>query len=234
MSGSKIIHVPHASTFIPELYRGTFLLDAESLEKEAYLSADLYTDQLARAAWPGATIIEAPVSRIVCDVERYADDDIETMAKVGRGMTYTHTHMGERMRREFSRAEREAIQQDLYEPHWAALRQAAEGSVLIDLHSYPEEVWPIEGDLAAHRPEIDLGTTEGVTPPEWTESLRRHFERAGYEVGINSPYAGVIDAGADAAVMIEIRRDILGKPGSEQWSRIVEALTAIPWPCVDG
>ncbi len=29
-------------------------------------------------------------------------------------------------------------------------------------------------------------------------------------VGVNRPYGGVIDAGADAAVMFETRRDMLG------------------------
>jgi hypothetical protein len=46
-------------------------------------------------------------------------------------------------------------------------------------------------------------------------------------VGHNTPYNGVIDAGADAAVMIEIRRDLVG-----DWVRLIRTLSAMPMPSV--
>jgi predicted N-formylglutamate amidohydrolase len=50
-----------------------------------------------------------------------------------------------------------------------------------------------------------------------------------YEVGHNTPYVGVIDAGAKAAVMIEIRRDVVGAPsGDPKWQRIIAALSTMP------
>ena len=53
-----IIHVPHASTHIPENLRNDFIVGNDFIDKESSISADLYTDQLARQAWPLATIIE--------------------------------------------------------------------------------------------------------------------------------------------------------------------------------
>jgi hypothetical protein len=48
-------------------------------------------------------------------------------------------------------------------------------------------------------------------------------------VGHNTPYVGVIDAGAKAAVMIEIRRDIVGLPGVDpKWQRLIAALSTMP------
>jgi hypothetical protein len=42
-------------------------------------------------------------------------------------------------------------------------------------------------------------------------------------------YVGVIDAGAKAAVMIEIRRDIVGHPSSSsKWKRLIAALCTMP------
>ena len=37
----------------------------------------------------------------------------------------------------------------------------------------------------------------------------------GYTVDYNTPYFGVIDAGSNASVMIEIRRDIIGLPRAD-------------------
>ena len=72
---SIVVHVPHASTFIPEDVVEQFQTPRAVLEAEARTSSDLYTDQLAHAAWPNAQIVAAPVSRLVIDVERYADDE---------------------------------------------------------------------------------------------------------------------------------------------------------------
>jgi N-formylglutamate amidohydrolase len=228
-----LIHVPHASVFIPSAVRGQFLLDDAALMREAAASADLHTDALATAAWPRASIVTARVSRIVIDVERFEDDRAEEMARVGRGMIYTHTHAGWRMRRALSADERAELHKTYYTPHWHGLRQAARGRTLIDLHSYPREPWPVERDPAAGRPEIDLGTSERVTPRQWVRAARAHFQDLGFCVGRNTPYAGVIDAGADAAMMIEIRRDMLAEPGSAPWNRMLQALRTMPiWPAV--
>jgi predicted N-formylglutamate amidohydrolase len=89
--------------------------------------------------------------------------------------------------------------------------------------------WPIERNAHGARPEIDIGFTEGLTPPAWVDLLTQHFRKNGYEVGHNTPYMGVIDAGASAAVMIEIRRDIVGQPGTDaKWSRLISALSKMP------
>jgi N-formylglutamate amidohydrolase len=74
-----VIHVPHASTAIPEDVWAEFTAARQDVEAEAFASADLYTGEMARQAWPNAQIIEAEVSRIVVDVERYDDDSSEEM-----------------------------------------------------------------------------------------------------------------------------------------------------------
>ncbi len=224
-----VVHVPHASTFVPEDVVEQFQIPRAALEAEAQTSADLYTDLLAHAAWPNAQIIAAPVSRLVVDVERYADDTQEVMAHVGRGMIYTHTHDGIRMRRTLSNRERILLKEKWYDPHWSRLRSAASEAVIIDLHSYPAKAWPVEPDHYAERSEIDLGTSEALTPSDWVARMSEHFRACGYDVGINTPYAGVIDAGSTAAVMIEIRRDVIGNPsGCEKWRQLSNCLSSMP------
>lgn len=61
--------------------------------------------------------------------------------------------------------------------------------------------------------------------------MEAHFLRAGFTVGINTPDAGVHDAGARAAVIIEIRRDDLWSPDrAGPWARVVRALSGMPIP----
>lgn len=226
-----VIHVPHASTTIPPSVRGQFTLSSPALAAEARLSADLLTDELARSAWPSATIVEAEVSRLVVDVERHADDLLEPMAAVGRGMIYARTRNGRPLRRGLAAGERAALQATWYDPHWQRLRTAARARIMIDLHSYPRKAWKVEPDPGARRPDIDLGTTSGLTPDRWIDALRAHFVASGYSVGLNTPYAGVVDAGAAAAVMIEIRRDVIGLlPHAPEWERLRACLSQLPMP----
>lgn len=226
-----VVHVPHASTHIPGAFRDQFILDDFALAKEAEESADLFTDRLAHEVWPSASIIEFPLSRLVVDVERYAREAEEPMAAVGRGMIYAQTHDGLPLRRALSNVERRTLKQNWYDPHWSRLRNATRSNLLIDLHSYPERPWPIEPSPDTARPEIDIGSTEGVTPPVWLEAIFGHFTTAGYDVGLNTPYDGVIDAGAAAAVMIEIRRDLISMPGGAAWRDLVACLRALPTHC---
>jgi hypothetical protein len=98
------------------------------------------------------------------------------------------------------------------------------------MHTYPAEPWPIERHAHGPRPEIDIGFSEGLTPLSWIDTLTEHFQKIGYEVGHNIPYEGFIDAGAKAAVIVKIRRDIVGQPGVDpKWRRLIAALSAMPF-----
>jgi len=224
-----VIHVPHASTAIPEDVRAEFIVSRQDVEAEALASADLYTGEMARQAWPHAEIIETEVSRIIVDVERYDDDSSEEMAEVGRGVFYTCDHLMRPIRKTLSVPRREDLLTRYHRPHWKRLRAQAANAILVDLHTYPAEPWPIERHAHGPRPEIDLGFSEGLTPLSWVDTLTEHFQRNGYKVGHNTPYVGVIDAGAKAAVMIEIRRDIVGLPDVDpKWQRLIAALSTMP------
>lgn len=231
LAGRLVVPTPHAGLAIPTSVREQFTLSDTELATEAHGSADLWTDALAQSAWPEATHIAVAVSRLVVDVESDPDDAQEVMARVGRGAVYTRAHDGTALRRPLGIGERDELIASYHTPHWAKLREAASGKVLVDLHSYPVKAWPIELNPDACRPAIDLGTDDALTPSAWSQAPQRHFENAGYTVGFNTPYAGVIDAGAAAAVMIEIRRDVLGiGPGSPEYQRLAEVLRRAPPP----
>jgi N-formylglutamate amidohydrolase len=227
---SLVVHVPHASTAIPDDVWPEFLVPQLAVKAEAGASADLYNDEMARQAWPDVKIVQAQVSRIVVDVERYDDDTKEEMAAVGRGALNTHDHNQIMIRESLTEQRRKELLKRYYRPHWRELRAQAAGSILIDLHTYPAEPWSIERHAQGPRPEIDIGFTKGLTPPSWISALSQHFHQQGYGIGHNTPYAGVIDAGAKAAVMIEIRRDIVGLPNGAdpKCKRLIDALRSMP------
>jgi len=139
-----VIHVPHASTAIPEDVWSEFTVSRSDVEAEALASADLYTGEMARQAWPHAEIIDTEVSRIVVDVERYDDDSSEEMAEVGRGVFYTCDHLMRPIREALSGPRREELLARYYWPHWKRLRAQAANAILVDLHTYPVDPWPIE------------------------------------------------------------------------------------------
>lgn len=62
--------LPHSSTKNPETALSKIPVPRDKVREEAAISAELYTDVLAAAAWPDSEHVIAPVSRIVVHVER--------------------------------------------------------------------------------------------------------------------------------------------------------------------
>ena len=89
MTAPIILHLPHASTFIPEDLRDVFLPSDEELQEELNRITEHATDQIFQQALPEAKAIVFPVSRLVVDPERFSEDSQEPMSRVGMGVTYT-------------------------------------------------------------------------------------------------------------------------------------------------
>ena len=85
-------HIPHAGTVVPEAVRDQFLPWAGELWREIAMVTDWYTDELFRI--PGIAVTQTPISRVVVDLERYADDSLEKNAVYGMGVIYTRNTPG--------------------------------------------------------------------------------------------------------------------------------------------
>ena len=211
-----ILHIPHASTVLPNNVE--FLLENEALAYEVDAMTDHSTDLLFHL--PGSQRCAFPVSRLVVDPERFIEDDME---EVGMGVVYTHTSMGKRLRK-ISPAKRQYLIDQYYYPHHQQLTAMA-GDVLnthdrcliIDCHSFPAK--PLEYETDPYRPDICIGTDTFHTRPELEASLLNSFEEYGYSVAVNSPFAGSLvpmdfyrkDRQVQS-VMIELNRGLYSTP----------------------
>lgn len=212
-----VIHVPHSSTCIPSEYRAGILLGEKALFRELCRVTDAFCDELFEYNGFAPPVV-FPVSRLVCDVERFRSDEQEPMAKKGKGLFYTRTMLGGRLRLE-NESQREQVLSALYDPHHARLTQAVGGALLlngacliIDGHSFNSYL-PVRASCLFSMPDFCIGTDSFHTPPGVTEALVNTVRTAGFTVRVNDPYGGSItpikhyrrDARVKS-VMIEVNR----------------------------
>ena len=219
-----VMHVPHSSTVIPDWTIDQFLLTDSELALELLKMTDSYTDELFCDLFTDAQSIKSNVSRLVVDVERFRDNDLESMSQIGMGAVYDSTCALTKLRRAITESEREALLSAYYDSHHAALTDAVDSTLakygrclIIDCHSFPNQALPYErhNSSSTERPQICIGTDDYHSPIPLIEKLKSNFINEGFEVAINAPFSGTIVPMKHYrrnnhvhSVMIEIRRDV--------------------------
>lgn len=185
-----LLHIPHASTSIPKEERSRFCLP--DLNDELLKMTDRYCEEL----FTGYDAVVFPVSRLVCDPERFRDDAQESMSRIGMGAVYTKTSSGEPLRR-LTAAEREGLLRRHYDPHHRRLTAAVEAKLqthgrclIVDGHSFHPAPLPYEPDQEPDRPDFCIGTDPYHTPGQLAEEAMTFLKRQGFSVFRNSPYGG--------------------------------------------
>ncbi len=212
-----ILHIPHASTFVPS-YDG-FCVDKKTIDREIQIHTDWFTDELFHQI--NARTIRASVSRVFCDMERYEDNELEPMYSCGRGALYTKSDDGMTIR-VVNKEQREEILNNYYRPHHHQLTEsvsneleASGGALIIDCHSFPSKPLKTDQDQTADRPNICIGIVEYHTPQSLIDFTRKSFESKGLSTLINAPYSGCIipeiyknKNRKVLSIMIEVNRSI--------------------------
>ena len=217
-----IFHVPHDSTLIPAEIRQQFVLDDKSLNQEIIKMTDHHTLDLFTQGVPERQIVRAPVSRLVVDVERFADDNQESMVAKGMGVIYTQTANGDPLRKRLSTENRQALIDQWYTPHHKRLTEVTQKTLekhnkvlLIDAHSFPSVPLKYEYDQHLIRPDICIGTDTFHTPNKLASAFIDTFKDTGFNTALNTPFAGALvpmpfyqTDKRVAAVMIEVNRGL--------------------------
>eukprot|EP01051_Picozoa_sp_SAG22_P018737 SAG22_NODE_3245_length_1834_cov_1.074352_2_plen_470_part_00 len=217
-----LLHVPHASTTIPESALPEFVVSAANLQTEQLRLVDWYTDELYMGgSFPRQRAVVAEVSRLVVDTERFADDAMESAASVGMGACYLQTTEGQELR-QLTLERRQALLAEHYHPHHARLDRLAGAClgahgrcVVLDCHSFPVRPLPTQTSFLDVSPEICIGTDPQHTSPELRDLVVGFFRERGYEVLVDKPFRGALIPNAFygndtrvQSVMVELRRDL--------------------------
>ena len=216
MNSLTLLHIPHSVFWIPREHLGNFVLSETELRKVSYEMVDWYTDELYPVKKYEAII--ANVNRLVVDVERFADDELESMSKIGQGVVYTHVPDGRKLS-SMDNDCREKLLQTYYYTHHEALsaavkqKMARHGKCLIvDCHSFAESDLNIK---QCKKPDICIGTDPFHTPQKLIDFAVAYVKEAGFSVEVNVPFSGTMVPKENykkntrvSSIMIELNRDL--------------------------
>ena len=199
LSQIAVLHIPHSSRHVPAEERQAIRLDDVALSNELLRMTDAYTDELFPVTPVEAAREIVPISRLVCDVERFLSDDDEPMAGRGMGVIYTRTALGEVLRAEPDPTGRQAVLDRWYCPHHLKFERIVNEVVarsgiclIIDCHSFPSVPLPYELDQTADRADFCIGTDSFHTPAGVRDAIVEAVERKGYSVTVDAPFAGAL------------------------------------------
>ena len=221
-----VLHIPHSSTVIPIL-KG-YVSSQEEINQEIIKLTDWYTDDLFISQLDN--IIVAPFSRIFCDVERFADNELEIMSKVGMGVLYEKLD-SDNLLRKVTPELRDKIISDYYWKHHNSLTTIVEEQLnvngeclIVDCHSFPSTPLLKAINQNKNRPDFNIGTDSYHTPKKYIDASITYFENLGYTLGVDWPYSGSIvpmkyyqKEKRVNSIMLEINRKLyLNEPSNEK------------------
>lgn len=191
-----LIHIPHSSYIIPEKYKDLFYLKDDELFQEQLKMTDSYTNELFDVVKVQKLIF--PISRLVCDVERFRNETDEEMSKQGMWVCYTKTSDCKPLKI-VNNEHKQEILKLYYDKHHSVFESQVEEMLkeyrqclIIDAHSFSSIPLPYELHSQDFRPDICIGTDDFHTPKEVIKYFYNTFSDLGYKVGINNPFCGTI------------------------------------------
>lgn len=189
-----VLHIPHSSAVIPD-FEG-YVSTEDEIQQEIIKLTDWYTDDIFDSELDDKII--APFSRIFCDVERFADDKLEVMAKFGMGVLYEKLDNGNQLRKVTPEL-KSSVLNNYYWKHHTTLNNAVknhleqvESCLILDCHSFPSS--PLTRALVQDKntPDFNIGTDSYHTPSYLIEASQEFFKSRGLSLGIDTPYSGSI------------------------------------------
>lgn len=187
-----VLNIPHSSTILPvNTWEGDIMPHINKW-------TDFHTDKLfIPKNTKEVTPVIFPISRFFCDVERLIDDELEAN---GNGIYYTRFEDCKR------NEDMKPFAMALWQGHINLLTSliTSNDTLLIDCHSFPAELSNVD---------ICIGYNNDWSKPsdELLGHIKQYFEKAGYSVGVNEPYANSLTPPSVyqyKSVMIEVNKNV--------------------------
>jgi N-formylglutamate amidohydrolase len=223
-----VLHIPHSSTEIPLL--DGYVSFQDEIQDEIIKLTDWYTDDLFDSEVDDKIV--TPFSRIFCDVERFADDELEVMSKFGMGVLYEKFDNGNLLRIVSPELKQDVLKY-YYWVHHAKLSKVVKTSLkqtksclILDCHSFPSS--PLTRAIVQDeiRPDFNIGTDSYHTPKYIIDESINYFETKGYTLGIDTPYSGSIvpmeyyqKDKRVTSIMLEVNRGLYLKANTNEKSQ---------------
>jgi N-formylglutamate amidohydrolase len=221
-----VLHIPHSSAVIPD-FEG-YVSTENEIQQEIIKLTDWYTDDLFDSELDDKII--TPFSRIFCDVERFADDDLEVMAKFGMGVLYEKFDNGNKLRIVSAKLKSDVLK-SYYWNHHNRLNDVVKNHLdqtksclILDCHSFPSSPFSCALVQDDNTPDFNIGTDSFHTPSHLIEATQEFFKSRGLSLGIDTPYSGSIvpmeyyqKDSRVGSIMLEVnRRMYLNEPTNEK------------------
>lgn len=216
LKSNIIFNVPHNEIKIPEFAISDYNLKEKDLMNESkniadYKVFDIFKNEIAKHSY-----VKFNYSRLFLDIERFWDDDVESMSRVGMGAIYTNSWNFKNIRNIDNDKEKEIKKiYDNYHKTFSQIvtklqKKFSEKVWIIDFHSFPGKVRWYDSDDDNERPEICIGINNLEDEKKMAEKVKKTFEKNGFRVKINSPFSGSIYPIGNQvnSLMIEINRKL--------------------------
>ena len=243
-----VFHVPHAGRQFPAELLSSVCIPEERFRKYHALMSDTEAGMLVPEAYRGGDMYERfPVSRLLCDVERFIGPE-EEMERYGMGFCYEKAFDGTEIR--IVTDEERAKTRKYYDEHHARMNRICERHprvLLFDIHSFSQESMPEHIRRRTDRlPDVCVGTDPEYTPEELSLRIRRRVNELRLTCTENIPYSGTFVPGAVldgscscnlVSVMLEFNRNLYcdqnGKPIEAKTALIRNLVQRIVADCAD-
>ena len=219
----ELFHIPHDGHRFPaELMRGLTVSEGEFLRYHLTMCDKDISLAVPEEYCAGSHVVRFGISRLLCDVERFPGEE-EVMNRYGMGVCYEKAYDGRQLREVTGEVRQETFR--YYNEHHRRMDALCEKHprlLLIDLHSYSEEIVPKAwNETGRDMPDLCIGTDPEFTPPALAEIVRKAALEGGLTAEENYPYEGTFvpcavlarDTECDCiSIMLEFRRDTYLRP----------------------
>lgn len=214
-----IIHIPHSSLEYPSFFEERLTIDRKKFNYENIFTSDYLVDRFIPNNF--GNIVKFEYSRLFCDVEKFKDDKLEEMSKVGMGVIYEKVSSGDNFIR-LDNDYKKLVIEKYYDKYHKQLDDLTtdilknnDKCFILDLHSFSDEFVKLVLNLE-NNPDICIGFNDTFRDDELISETIEHFKGYGYSVELNYPYSGSlvpnkyfnIDDDRIKSLMIEVNKRI--------------------------